>query len=121
MTTGFTQILQDLVERTPGAQAAIFAARDGEAVDQFAPDVSVDDVRLWGAHYGVLLSQMQRCLHLFHFGEAEEIFLKHDRLDVLLRPVAEGYFLCFTLKPGAHLATALRELGLGAERLRHEM
>jgi len=119
--TGFTRILQDLVERTPGARAAIFAANDGEAVDQFAPEASVDDVRLWGAHYGVVLALLQRCLHLFHFGEAEKVHVAHEMLEVILCPVATGYFLCFTLRPGAHLATALRELDRGIERLRLEM
>ena len=117
----FASILQEIVERTPGAHAAIFAARDGEAVDQFALEVTLDEMRLMGAHYGVLLGLVQRVMHLFHFGEAVQIHVAHGRLEVLLSPVAEGYFVCFTLRTGAHLATALRELDRGIERLRLEM
>jgi len=120
VATAFTPILQQAVERVPGAVGAIFADWDGEAVDHFAA-MPKDDMLLLAAHYGVLLNHVQSALHLFHFGEAEEIILHHDKLDLILRPVGRGYYVVLAVQSGVHLATALREVQVAANALRAEM
>jgi hypothetical protein len=124
VSTGFTAILQRAVDRVPGAVGAIFAAWDGEAVDHFASGTDRDEMLVLAAHYGIVFNHVQQALHLFHFGEAEEIILMHDRLDLLVRAVAEGYYLLLAVQHGkgqTHLATALREVDVAAVELRREM
>ena len=119
MATSFTDILQRAVERVPGALGAIFAAWDGEAVDVVAPDH--DQLLILAAHYGIVLNHVQSVLHLFHFGEAHEIILQHERMDLLVHAVGEGYYLLLAVGGAAHLATALREVASAATALRAEM
>ncbi len=118
--TVFGQILRRAVERVPGALGAIFAAWDGEAVDAFAPGVR-EDMLLVAAHYGVILNHVQSVLHLTHFGEAEEIIVMHQKLDLIVRAVAKDYYVVLAVAAGAHLATALREIDSAASALRDEM
>ena len=120
MSTVFTAILQRAVERVPGAVGAIFADWDGEAVDHFSKG-SAYDMLLLAAHFGVVLNHVQSVLHLFHFGEAEEIILQHAQMDLIVRSVGEGYYVVLAAGAGTHLATARREAAVAAKALRAEM
>ena len=117
----FKSILQRAVERVPGAVGAVFADWDGEAVDHFARGVK-EETLILAAHYGVILNHVQSALHLSHFGEAEEVIIRHERLDVIIRLVAKEYFVVIlVLAAETHLATALREASAAASALRVEM
>ena len=118
--TVFASILQRAVERVPGAVGAIFAAWDGEAVDSFARG-GREELLLLGAHYGVILNHVQSALHLTHFGEAEEMILQHQKLDLIVRAVDPQYYVVLAVGAGAHLATALRAVVVAASALRAEM
>jgi predicted regulator of Ras-like GTPase activity (Roadblock/LC7/MglB family) len=120
VTTSFTPILQRAVERTPGALGAIFADWDGEAVDQFGR-VDKNEMLVLGAHYGIILNHVQAVLRLFHFGEAVEVILHHDRMDLVVRAVGLGYYVVLVVKENVHLASALREVKAAAVALRAEM
>ena len=116
--SAFGQILQAMVERVPGAIGAVFADWEGEPVDQFA-HIPPLDIQLVGAHWGVVWSQATQ--RLVALGAVEELLIEGDRAIVLVRLVAEGYFVVLATKRDAHLATARRELERGAGILRGEM
>ncbi|MCA1662816.1 MAG: hypothetical protein LC659_00815 [Myxococcales bacterium] len=118
--SAFGEILEAIVRRVPGAIGAVFADWDGEPVDQFA-HIAALDIQLVGAHWGVVWSQATQRLAKHRLGAVEELIIEGDRAIVLVRLVAEGYFVVLATKRDAHLATALRELGRGAAILRGEM
>ncbi len=120
MSTMFTMILQRAVESVPGAVGAILAAYDGEAVDHWA-SIDRDEMLFMAAHVGIVLNQVQSALHLFHFGEAGEIIVHTERMDLLVRAVSEGYYVVLAVRTPSHLATALREVGSAATALREAM
>lgn len=119
-TTSFSPILHRVVAEVPGALGAIFADREGEAVDQTGT-LPKEDLLLYSAHFGVILNQVQSWLHLFHFGEAVELVLQLERMDVVVRPVAHGYYVVLCARGGAHLATALRAVDRAVRALAEEM
>jgi predicted regulator of Ras-like GTPase activity (Roadblock/LC7/MglB family) len=116
----FGAILQELVERVPGAVGAVFSDWEGEPVDQFA-HIPPLDIQLVGAHWGVVWNQASRRLLAHGLGEVEELLIEGERAIVLVRSVAEGYFVVLATKRDAHLATARRELERGARTLLGEM
>jgi predicted regulator of Ras-like GTPase activity (Roadblock/LC7/MglB family) len=120
MASSFSLILESAVNRTPGAIGGAFAASDGELVDSYAR-LDADEWALLTAHYGVVLGHMQAALRTFHYGEAEVVLLTHDRLDILVHAVGEGYYALIALRHPAQLARALAELGAAADDLRREM
>jgi predicted regulator of Ras-like GTPase activity (Roadblock/LC7/MglB family) len=118
--SAFGDILEQMVRRVPGAVGAVFADWEGEPVDQFA-HIPPLDIQLVGAHWGVVWSQATERLKQHQLGAVEELLIEGDRAIVLVRLVAEGYFVVLATNHDAHLATALRELERGAGILRGEM
>lgn len=120
MNSSFAPILKRVVERVPGATGAIFAASDGEAVDVYSLG-DRHELCVVGAHCGIILNHVQNVLHLFHFGEAEVITLIHDRMQLLVRAVARGYYVVVAVSGENHLATALAEIAQAAAGLKEHM
>ena len=120
LPTGFSVLLERAVERVPGAIGAIFADWDGEAVD-YVTRVDREELQLIGAHYAVILNNVQSLLRLFHFGEAVEIIVQHEKLDLCVHAVGDGYYVVLAVSSGGHLASALRETRACAAGLRREM
>ena len=119
--SGFGDILRGLVERVPGAVGAIFADWEGESVGQWARDMADLDIQIFGAQWGVVWNQMQAALRRARLGRAEELFVDAEKCVVLVRHVAEQYYVVLSLGRGTHLATAIRELDRGVVTLRAEM
>lgn len=120
MPTVFADILARAVDHTPGAIGGAFAADDGETVDAVS-SLGDTELALLTAHYGVLFALVQSALHTFHFGEAEQLFACHDRVDVLVQAVGDGYYALLALEHPASLAVAMRELEGAVRQLRAEM
>ncbi|MBI4512343.1 MAG: roadblock/LC7 domain-containing protein [Deltaproteobacteria bacterium] len=120
MSTVFTPILQRILDRIPGTVGVIFADWEGEAVDQVS-SCERHDALVLAAHYGVILKNVQGALKLFHFGDVLELTVSHDRMDIIIRPVCDGYYLVLACEPGVHLASALRETQAAAHALKAEM
>ncbi|MBT8492582.1 MAG: roadblock/LC7 domain-containing protein, partial [Deltaproteobacteria bacterium] len=62
MDSPFAAILQDALDKTPGAVGGAFAAWDGETVD-FICDCDETEWLILTAHYGVVLSHVQSALN----------------------------------------------------------
>jgi hypothetical protein len=133
--TPFTPVLRTMLLAVPGAVGAIFADWEGEAVDLFpdprraqdaqtplAPStLETFDLRLFGAHWGIILNLVNAALRTFHYGDPQIMMLHHDRLDVLIQTVDAHYYVLLALRPGAPLASALQHLERSVQALRAEM
>ncbi len=116
----FAEIIEAAVTRIPGAIGGAFAAADGEIVDSFA----AGDPFQWAvltAHVGVIAAYVQAALHTFHYGEAEVILLAHDKIDIVLHSVGEGYYALVAAQHPAPLGLAMDTLASAAVALRQEM
>ena len=120
MRSPFSTILEAAVVHTPGSIGCAFAASDGELVDSFAR-FDAEEWALLTAHYGVVLGHMQSALRTFHYGEAEVVILTHQRLDILVHAVSEGYYALIAMRHPAQLALAQAQLARAAADLRQEM
>ena len=118
--SAFADILKAMVDRVPGAVGAIFADWDGEAVDQFA-HISLLEIQLVGAHWGVVLTLATGSLRRAHLGAIDELWIEGDHALVLVRRVTDKYYVVLTTRRSTHLATARRELLRTTEHLRGEM
>jgi predicted regulator of Ras-like GTPase activity (Roadblock/LC7/MglB family) len=120
MATPFSNILEAVVDKTPGAIGGAFAASDGEMVDSIAKS-DPDEWALVTAHYGIVLGHVQSALRTFHYGEAEFVLMTHGQLDILMHAVAEGYYALLAVKHPAPLGRVMGELEQAAGALRKEM
>jgi hypothetical protein len=120
VSTPFANILREAVNSTPCAIGGAFAAEDGETVD-FYSNWDRDQWGILTAHYGIVLRHVQSMLNTVHYGEAELLVVSHPKLEIMVQPVAEGYFAMIALEPPAPLATAISTIDTVARCLREEM
>jgi len=116
----FKTILTELVENVPGAQGAIIADWEGEAVDHVS---RIDDyeLKVIGAHKGVILYNLREVVRRLDGGCLEELVISTEKTQTLVLPVTEDYFLVLTLERGDVLGRALFESRRCVLRLKEEI
>jgi predicted regulator of Ras-like GTPase activity (Roadblock/LC7/MglB family) len=115
----YQALLNDLVGRLTGAQAALLLDDEGEVVvEAGARD---ERHRLIGAYQGIALGTARRILDRYQVGELGLVVCRYATSTVILRPLADGYYLVLALAPEASLAQGLRHSAESAERLRAEL
>lgn len=112
----FSAVLAELVADVPGAQGAILADREGEAIDQ-AGNMDVYDLQIMAAHQGVLLENLYRVACRLGDRHLSEVVITTSRMQTLLLPVAGDYFLLLACERHGSLGLALYE----ARRTRHAL
>ncbi|GBE15875.1 hypothetical protein BMS3Abin14_01952 [bacterium BMS3Abin14] len=86
--------LERAVARASGALGIVFVADDGETIDQYTIG-DLYDIRLAGAHNGIVLQMVQRSLkNVSANGDMlREISITSEKHIFTLLPVQEGNFL----------------------------
>jgi len=116
----FKRELESLMNRVPGALGAIVADWEGEAVDQVAR-MDEYELKIHGAHSGVILSNMREVMSRLSPGNLQEIVVTTEKMQTLVVPVTPDYFLVFALARTGNLGLALHAAHLCAEMLRHDI
>ena len=116
----FKALLGQLVSSVPGAQGAILADWEGEAVDQVG---LMDDyeLKIIGAHKGVILHNMREVVARLGDDRLSEIIITTTTAQTLVLPVTEDYFLVLTLDRSASLGRALFEARRCTQALQKEI
>lgn len=116
----FKDILTNMLTQLPGAEGAIIADWEGEAVDQVA---YVDDfeMKILGAHKGIILTRLRDALQRIDGGEIEEVSIHFVRSTVLISPLNEDYFLVLALKSSVLAARAASVMRSCVAQLRREI
>jgi predicted regulator of Ras-like GTPase activity (Roadblock/LC7/MglB family) len=116
----FKALLGQLVTSVPGAQGAILADWEGEAVDQYG---LMDDyeLKVIGAHKGVLLHNMREVVARLGDDRLSEIVITTTRAQTLILPVTNDYFLVLTLDRSDALGRALFEARRCTQALKKEI
>lgn len=104
----FKVLLNSLIERVPGAQGAIIADWEGEAVDH-AGDMDDYDLKVIGAHKGVILHNMREVVGRLGDDVLKEIVVTTKEAQTLILPVTNDYYLVLTLDRSDMLGRALLE------------
>ncbi len=118
----FREILEDLVERTPGAIAAVFADWEGEAVGAYTSGEETDyDIKVVGAHHGILLDRTRQVLKGMDLGQAKEITFQMDKFHVLTAPVNGEYYVVLTIHARNNPGQAKHALRQAVVKIREEI
>ncbi len=104
----FKPLLNLLIERVPGAQGAIVADWEGEAVAQVGI-MDEYDLKVIGAHKGVILHSMREVVDRLGDDELKEIIITTKQAQTLVLPVTKDYYLVLTLDRSDVLGRALLE------------
>lgn len=104
----FKTLLNSLVERVPGAQGAIIADWEGEAIEQ-SGIMDDYDLKVIGAYKGVILHNMREVVDRLGNDELKEIVVTTKQAQILILPVTKDYYLVLTLDRSDMLGRALLE------------
>ena len=116
----FKTVLEDLLERTPGALGAIFADWEGEAVDQVSR-IGEYELKIIGAHKGIILMNMRQAMRDLDSDDLEEIVVTTEKTQTLIIPINKDYYLVLALKKDASFGRALFEARKTIAVLRKEI
>lgn len=101
----FKSLLTRLLDDIPGALGAIIIDWEGEAVDQ-AARINEYDLKVLGAHKGVILGLLREATEQADSGELEELLIRTGQNKTLIVPLTVDYFLVLTLGPDSIAARA---------------
>jgi len=100
----FKNVLAQLVETELGVCSAIIADWDGEAVDWLSSGQCDDDLKIFGAHLGIVLSRLYDSVDCEHAGAVEEVVIRTDRADWFVFPITSEYYLAVAAAQAGHRA-----------------
>ena len=120
-TTPFAAILRRCVDESPFAIGGAFADAEGEMVDSYAKTMSTHDWAILTAHYGVVLGQLAAAFGTLHFGGPEFFIARHDRIEVIVHAVDDGYYALLAFSQPPEIEVALERVRIAAIALRREM
>lgn len=114
--TGFTAILDALIQRVSGAYAAALVDSLGETVD-YAGGGDLFDLRVAGAHLQILLANVERFGAL---GEPRWLVIRGATKSVAASVLPDGYVLVLLLRPRAAFTLSTRALKVCTRALAQE-
>lgn len=117
----FMTLLTDLVTTVPGASGAILADWEGEAVAQYYLQDDDYELKVLGAHKGIILNQMREIHASLGSGELNEAVITTACQHVLIGTIGPDYNLVMTLDRTALIGYALHHFRRTLERLREEI
>ena len=103
----FKRLLTTLVEGVPGANGAILADWEGEAVEQFTHGDPFE-MKVTAAHWGIMLAQLKGLHHKYDTGAVRESVICTDEQYVIVGAVGDDYALVMTLNRDALPLPALK-------------
>ena len=103
MVGTFESLLKELVEKTPGAEAALIMDAAGIALATFASRAAKFDIATIGIEYTVVVSAAKQASAMLEAGEAREVAVTTAGLVTLLRTVGTDYFLALAMTPRGNL------------------
>lgn len=101
--------LKELVQKTPGAQAALIMDGAGIALASHARVPSrgerppAFDVSTIGVEFTVVVASVKRAAEMLDAGAAREVSVVTDKLVTLIRMIGADYFLALQVSPDGNL------------------
>ncbi len=115
----FKTLLNRLLDEIPGAVGAIITDWEGESVDLVTRS-SEYDIKVLGAHKGIILNLLRGALGRVDSGNLEELLIRTGETKTLIVPLSDDYFLVLTLGPAAIAGRAAFKMRRCVAELRSE-
>lgn len=112
----FKAVLNQLLQDIPGSLGVVIVDWEGESVDQ-ATRIGEYDIKILGAHYGVILTLLRDALTRIGSDCPEEVVIRTQLGMTLIQPLTEDYLLILQLQKGAVVGRATQKLRMCAKHL----
>ena len=115
----FSTVLNQLLDDIPGAKGVIILDWEGEAVDQ-AAHISDYDMKVIGAHCGIVVQRLKEMLQRVDSGTFEEIVFRYEAEKTIVASLSDDYFLLVQLAGDCVTAIAANRIKCCVADLRQE-
>ena len=95
----FRELLEKLLQETPGARSATLMGFDGIAIDTCDAPAAGGNEQAAAVELGAIASQLRRAAESLGAGEVREVTLETDGMVTVLRPLTTEYFVALTVGP----------------------
>lgn len=102
----FKEILQEVVDSTDGALAALLMGYDGIPIEKYVSPNASMDVESIGMELSVVLKDIRKAAEMLHAGVAREVAIRAERLTTVIRLLNDEYFLAVALEPTGNAGKA---------------
>ncbi|MEM6734298.1 MAG: hypothetical protein AAF658_22225 [Myxococcota bacterium] len=120
-TMDFRQTMQDLVQSTPGAMACTLMGFDGIPIDSYEVGGAEIDLQALLTELSSLAAIAKGLKNNHPTGELATLALDSERLQAVVRPLTEEYFMAMILSPSSIPGKAGFEMRLLAPKLIAEL
>ena len=114
----FNKILERIVTETGGGIDAVLMGYDGIAIDQFSVPGEKADLQLVAIEYANVLKEIRKTTEILDIGDMEEVAIKTERYQVVVRIITPEYFVAMTLRRDGNFGKARYLLSREAGPLR---
>jgi predicted regulator of Ras-like GTPase activity (Roadblock/LC7/MglB family) len=115
----YARILQDLIQCTRGARAALLLDGDGEVVVEAGE--RDERHRLIAAYQGITLMSLRRLAGRYEWGGVRHVVLRYQEGSLIVRPLRDAYYLLVALSPDAPVAEGLHRTGFAQDLMDREI
>jgi len=102
----FSEILERIVTETDGGLDAVLMGYDGIAIDQFCLPGEQADLQLVAIEYANVLKEIRKTTEILDIGDMEEVAIKTERYQVVVRIITPEYFVAMTLRRNGNFGKA---------------
>jgi predicted regulator of Ras-like GTPase activity (Roadblock/LC7/MglB family) len=102
----FSAILRRIVEECGGGTGAVLMGYDGMPVDQYLAAEAVVDHQQVAVEFISVVKEVRSMVEMLSLGALEEVAIRTDRLQYVVRIVTPDYFVATILLPDGNLGKA---------------
>jgi predicted regulator of Ras-like GTPase activity (Roadblock/LC7/MglB family) len=102
----FAETLKKVIDNVEGGIAAVIMGLDGISVDTYVKLNDRVDVQTVAMEFSFILSQVRKAGESLGVGGLEELSVKAQRLLLVCRIIAPGYFLAIVMAPEGNFGKA---------------
>jgi len=117
----FNEILQSIMEETPGGVGAVIMGFDGIPIAQQFKQIDDVDLHLVAVEYANILKEVRNAVEVLNTGEMEEVSIKTSRFYVIVRPLTPDYFIALTIERDGNFGKGRYLLLRDRDRLREAL
>ncbi|MCP4201391.1 MAG: hypothetical protein GY769_05585 [bacterium] len=117
----FNYVLADLLARVPGAVAVAFLDDSGETIEVATTDYSPEELKIFGAYFGISLRQARTLLEPTELGDPDLIHLRQGDVNVHAVCLPDEYYLVLLQSSPASTGVARRYLKSAVADLEREL
>ena len=117
----FHYVLADLLAKVPAAIGVVFVDDTGETVDLATTEYTPEELRVFGAYFGITLRRTRALLDETALGQPDQIHVRQGAVNVHAVYLPDGYALVLLQASSGSTALARKHLRTAVADLEREL